>query len=135
MKQKITLGCAYDICSAHQLSNPLFSVEKNKEVYGHCTQLHGHQYRIEIRLTGEVAHDTGLLINGYEVDRIVKEKVLLQLDHHFLNDLDFFKTHLPTAEWIAIWIFDQLKNEFPKNCQLALVRVYETPTLYAEYAE
>ena len=55
-------------------------------------------------------------------------------DHKFLNqDVAFFKDHQPTAEWISVWIFDELKNKFPEFVKLKQVSVYETPELKVSY--
>lgn len=131
-----TLTCSYDLCAAHKLFNPSWDEGKNRAVYGKCADLHGHQYRIEIALTGLIPPDTGMLINGFEVDRIVGEKILQKADHKYLNDdIAFFQKHPPTAEWIAVWIFDEIKNAFPSGVALKRVKVYETPSLCAEYPE
>lgn len=131
---KVKLVCCYEICAGHRLYNDNWSKEKNEAVYGHCANNHGHQYRIELCLTGHLDSETELLINGYDVDEIVKPFFKENLDHKFLNDdVDFFKEHQPTAEWIACWIYDSLKNYFPSHVELNQVRVFETPELYVEY--
>ncbi len=133
---KILLTCSYDLCSAHKLSNPSWEDGKNRAVYGKCADLHGHQYKIEVSLTGLIPSDTGMLINGFEVDRIMGEKIIKQADHKYLNDdIPFFATHPPTAEWMAVWVFNEIKNAFPAGVTLDKVRIYETPHLFAEYSE
>ena len=131
----ISLTASYDICAAHQLNRTDWDAQKNRAAFGHCADLHGHQYKLEVTLEGEIPAETGMIINGYEVDRIVREKIMSRIDHKFLNkDIPFFSEKLPTAEWIAVWAFGELKNAFPSACRLAKVRIYETPNLYAEYA-
>lgn len=135
MANKIRLSCSYDVCAAHVLRRDDWDTAKNETFFGQCARVHGHQYKLEIFLTGLIEPDTGMLINGYSVDALVKEKILSKIDHHFLNeDVDFFKTHLPTAEWIAVWVFGELSEAFPQSVKLAAVRVYETPALYAEFS-
>ncbi len=130
----IRLSGSYDICAAHQLYREDWTADKNKEVFGHCANVHGHQYRLEIIVEGSIHPETGMLINGYDMDGIVKECIMNRIDHKFLNkDEPFFADHLPTAEWIAVWAFQTLKPAFPKHVKLARVRIYETPSLYAEY--
>lgn len=134
--KNIKLTCSYDICASHQLRRSDWSDEKNREIFGQCARLHGHQYRLEITLEGPISEETGMLINGYEVDRVVQEKILAVMDHHHLNDdIPFFKDHLPTAEWIAVWAFRELKASFPEGVALGAVRIYETPQLFSEYSE
>ncbi|OGQ08597.1 MAG: hypothetical protein A3G32_02265 [Deltaproteobacteria bacterium RIFCSPLOWO2_12_FULL_40_28] len=130
----IQLSASYDIYASHILKNPKWNAQKNKKVFGHCARLHGHQYRAIVTVAGKINSESGMLINGYDLDALVKKHILEYLDHHHLNEADpFFKTHLPTAEWIAVFIFKKLKNKLPKNCKLTKVRVYETPNLYVDY--
>lgn len=130
----VQLLCSYSICAGHQLHRGDWDEAKNRAVFGKCANRHGHQYRIEVMLSGPLSPDTGMLINGYSVDEIVKEHVTEILDHRFLNDdVDFFTTHLPTAEWIAVWVYETLQGKFPTPVTVKQIRVYETPELAAEY--
>lgn len=133
--KNIILSASYDLYAAHKLYRDDWSLDKNRDVFGHCSDLHGHQYKIEVNLSGSINENTGMLINGYDVDRIIKETVLKEADHKYLNDLQFFQEHQPTVEWIAYWAYTKLKKAFPENCHLTSVRVYETPTLFAQYSE
>lgn len=131
---KVHLVSSYDICAGHRLYRKDWTPEKNRGVFGHCANNHGHQYRIELFLTGEISSETGMLINGYDVDSTVKPFLTQNLDHRFLNDdVAFFQDHQPTAEWIAIWLFTELKKLFPEHVELVRVRVHETPNLAVEY--
>lgn len=133
-KKQISLTSAYDICAAHKLYRSEWDEKTNQSVYGKCTALHGHQYKLELTVEGIIPQETGMLINGFELDRIVHKAILSRLDHQYLNeDIPFFKKHMPTVEWIAVWIYQELKSLFPKGCQLKRIRLYETPTLYADY--
>lgn len=134
--KNIQIISRYEFCAAHQLFVDEWDKEKNQEVFGHCTRLHGHQYQLEAWLSGPPDPKTGMLLNAYQVDEIVKNKVIDQLDHHFLNnDIEFFKTHQPTAEWIAFWCYENLKNAFPKPVALKKIRIFETPNFFVEYSE
>ena len=131
---KINLVSSYHICAGHRLSRDDWSSEKNAEVYGHCANNHGHQYRLDLVLEGEISSETGMLINGYDVDAIVQPFLKESFDHKFLNDdVDFFKDHQPTAEWISVWAYHQLKDKFPEHVTLKKVRIGETPELAVEY--
>jgi len=130
----INLICSYPICAAHQLYRNDWSDEKNKEVFGKCANIHGHQYNMELHLSGEISSETGMLINGFDVDKIVSPFIQDYFDHKFLNqDVDFFKDNQPTAEWIAVWVYQELKDKFPKHVELKKVRIGETPELAVEY--
>ncbi|MBI2339223.1 MAG: 6-carboxytetrahydropterin synthase [Deltaproteobacteria bacterium] len=88
----LSLTASYDICAAHQLNRPDWDSAKNRAAFGHCADLHGHQYKLEVTLEGDVPAETGMIINGYEIDRIVREKIMSRIDHKFLNkDIPFFQ--------------------------------------------
>ena len=92
-----------------------------------CRRLHGHSYRVELRLSGEVDSHTGFVVDFFDVENAF-QPLLERLDHHLLNEIDGLEN--PTAENIALWIFDRVKPELP---QLDAVKVFETPMCWAEY--
>jgi len=92
-----------------------------------CSRMHGHSYRIEVRLEGPVAPDTGFVADFLDLEKSFAE-ILGALDHRCLNDVDGLAN--PTAENIAIWIWARLKPGIP---QVSAVRVFETPECWAEY--
>lgn len=91
---------------------------------GKCKKLHGHTYRLEITIKGEV-NKKGIIIDFADVKEIVNKNVIKILDHENLNDI----MKNPTAENIVIWIWDKLK------CELNLheIKLWETPTSYVTY--
>ena len=96
---------------------------------GHrCRRMHGHSYRVELRLEGPVDPQTGFVVDFFDVESAFGP-LLARLDHHCLNEIEGLEN--PTAENIAIWIWDRVKAVLP---QTAGVVVYETPNSWAEYA-
>jgi len=74
---------------------------------GHkCARLHGHSFRIEVHVSGEVGKDDGWVMDFAELRRIF-QPVYDQLDHHYLNEIDGLEN--PTSENLAQWIWQQLK--------------------------
>lgn len=135
-KKSVNLICSHQICAAHQLIRADWSEAKNREVYGKCAQIHGHQYTLQLILTGELDDETGMLINAFDVEKIMKPFIERFFDHKFLNkDVPFFHEKQPTAEWIAIWVYQELQNKFPPHVTLKKVRIYEMPELAVEYPE
>lgn len=131
---KVNLLCRYPVIAGHELKRSDWSDEQNKAAFGKCVNPHGHNYQIELWLTGSVNVETGLLINGYDVDGIVQPFLETYMDHKFLNkDVAFFREHQPTVEWIAVWLYEELKAQFPKHVTLNKVRVFETENLAVEY--
>ena len=91
---------------------------------GKCKDLHGHMYRLHVTVTGEVDKN-GIIIDFADLKKIVNEKALDFLDHKNLNDV----MDNPTAENIAIWIWDKLKDDL----SLHEVKLWETPTSFVTY--
>ena len=95
---------------------------------GHkCARLHGHSFRIELSLTGEVDPRTGWLIDFGEIER-AWQPLHDQLDHHYLNEVEGLEN--PTSENLARWIWDQMRPALP---QLTAVVVHEICVARCEY--
>jgi len=85
-----------------------------------CNRLHGHSFRIEVRVTGELDENLGWVMDFAEIGEAVKP-VIKQLDHYYLNDIPGLEN--PTSENLAIWIWNNIKDSLPG---LKSVRVAET---------
>ncbi len=121
--------------AAHRLFNPEWDDDKNNEVFGKCNNYygHGHNYTLEVVVTGEPDPDTGYLLDLKILKQIIRENVIKKIDHKHLNfDVEFLKGKNPTAENIAIGIWKELKNKIPSG-ELYSVKIYETENNYAEY--
>lgn len=93
-----------------------------------CRRLHGHSYRVDLTLGGAPDPLTGFIVDFFDVEKAFAP-VLARLDHHLLNEIEGLEN--PTAELIAMWIFDKVK---PQLAELVSVRLYETPTSWADYS-
>lgn len=121
--------------AAHRLHNPAWSDEKNREVFGLCNNphYHGHNYELEVRVTGEVDPETGYLIDLKDLKDLIKKEVEEHFDHKNLNlDTEEFKKLNPTAENICFVIWQRLRHRLDERYELG-VRLYETPRNYVEY--
>lgn len=121
--------------ASHRIYNPELSDDENYRLYGKCSNPngHGHNYVIEVTVSGEINPNTGYLIDLKELKKIIRENVIEKLDHKNLNlDVDFLKDKIPTAENILIGIWEQLKNKIP-NAKLYSIKLYETENNYVEY--
>jgi 6-pyruvoyltetrahydropterin/6-carboxytetrahydropterin synthase len=126
-----------DFSASHRYWNPEWSEEKNKEVFGKSASPHGHghNYALELTVEGEADPETGMIINLYDLKKIMKE-VLEDFDHKHLNeDNPHFKTLVPTTENIARVLWDGFKEKLSGNdrCRLYRVRLYETRDMYVDY--
>lgn len=115
--------------SAHYLWNINWDDAKNKEVYGKCTNLHGHTYKLEVVISGGNA-TSGMVMNFRDLSQIVKDKVIERYDHAYLNDLPEFLEVPTTSETIGQNIFDTLQPllESFDGVKLEEIRLSETPT-------
>jgi len=100
---------------------------------GKCKNLHGHTYRVILGLSG-YTDERGLMIDFGDIKRIWKEKIEIHLDHRYLNEtLPPMNT---TAENIVVWIYEKLTeallDEGYNGVRVEFIRLYETPTSYAE---
>jgi len=121
--------------AAHRLNNPNWSDEKNERVYGKCNNFnyHGHNYDLEVRLTGEIDPETGYVYDMKRLSDVIKANVLDRFDHKNLNlDTEEFSDLNPSAENIAIVIHDILRKEIDPKFELK-IRLYETERNYVEY--
>jgi 6-pyruvoyltetrahydropterin/6-carboxytetrahydropterin synthase len=135
MGVKIELGRRYRFAASHRLHTDKFSEEENARVFGKCANPygHGHNYVLEIGVSGEVDPATGMIANLSELDSFVEREVLEVFDHKSLNeDVEAFRNTVPTTENLCIEIFERLKD-FPK-AKLERVRVQETTNNSFEYA-
>jgi 6-pyruvoyltetrahydropterin/6-carboxytetrahydropterin synthase len=102
---------------------------------GKCENLHGHNWKVEVTVSGKELDASGMVIDFNDLKRLTGE-VLEELDHKNLNDLDYFKKYSPSSEEIAKYIFDKLSSKVSQSsCQIDEVRVWETENSCAIYQE
>ena len=121
--------------AAHRLHNPSWDETKNDEVFGKCNNpnFHGHNYDLVVKIVGEPDPQTGYLIDLKKLSEIIEENVLQRFDHKNLNlDTKEFKDLNPTAENIAIVIYNILREKIDKKLELQ-IRLYETERNFVEY--
>jgi 6-pyruvoyltetrahydropterin/6-carboxytetrahydropterin synthase len=132
---KIELGRRYRFSASHRLHSSRLSEEENRRVYGKCNNPygHGHNYVVEVSVSGAVDAATGMIANLADLDSFVEREVIEPFDHKSLNeDVAAFRENVPTTENICKEIFERLKR-FPK-AKLERVRVEETGNNTFEYA-
>ena len=121
--------------AAHRLFNPNWTDEKNQSVFGKCSNpnYHGHNYELEVGVTGAVDPETGFLINLDHLKMLIKEEVTEVFDHKNLNkELPEFQELNPTVENIAKVIWEKLRETLDDSYQLT-VKLYETPRNFVVY--
>ena len=121
--------------SSHRLFNPKLNDEENDLIFGKCNNLngHGHNYVLEVVVAGDINPITGYVIDLKMLKTIIIDNVIKIVDHKNLNmDVDFLSGIIPTAENIAVGIWNQLKDKIPAG-KLYSVKLYETENNYVEY--
>ncbi|RCR68930.1 6-carboxytetrahydropterin synthase [Larkinella punicea] len=121
--------------AAHRLHIPEWSDEENKRVFGKCNNphYHGHNYELIVQVTGEVDPVTGFVMDMKLLSDLIKDRVTDRFDHKNLNlDTEEFKTLNPSAEHIAIVIYDSLRSQLDSSLDLK-IRLYETERNFVEY--
>jgi 6-pyruvoyltetrahydropterin/6-carboxytetrahydropterin synthase len=134
MSVKIELGRRYRFAASHRLHTDQLSEEDNVRMFGKCANPygHGHNYVLEISVSGDVDPATGMIANLADLDSFVEREVLDEFDHRSLNeDVAAFRDVVPTTENLCIEIYERLKS-FPK-AKLERVRVQETTNNSFEY--
>ncbi|PZX61106.1 6-pyruvoyltetrahydropterin/6-carboxytetrahydropterin synthase [Algoriphagus ratkowskyi] len=121
--------------AAHRLHNAEWSDEKNQAAFGKCNNphFHGHNYELIVKLRGETDTRTGYVYDMKLLSDLIKEHILSKLDHKNLNlDTDEFKELNPTAENIAVVIWNILREKIDRKLELT-IRLYETERNFVEY--
>jgi 6-pyruvoyltetrahydropterin/6-carboxytetrahydropterin synthase len=121
--------------AAHRLFRKDWSDEKNSKVFGKCSNpnYHGHNYELEIGVTGNINPETGFVIDLALLKSIIKEEVEIPFDHKNLNvEVSEFKDLNPTVENIARVIWNKLRFKLNDSYQIE-VKLYETPRNFVVY--
>ena len=132
---KLHLWRRYRFSASHRLHSAQLSEEENQRVYGKCNNPygHGHNYVVEVAVSGPVDPATGMIANLADLDVFVEREVIEPFDHKYLNeDVAEFRESVPTTEIVCVEIFNRLRR-FPQ-ARLERVRVEETERNSFEYA-
>jgi 6-pyruvoyltetrahydropterin/6-carboxytetrahydropterin synthase len=135
MSDKVAVFRREHFNAAHRLFNPGWDDQKNEKVFGKCAlpHYHGHNYELEVKVTGKPNKKTGYVIDLKELSDLIRREIHSRFDHKNLNlDTKEFKELNPTAENIARVIYDLLRPHVDKKMDL-LIRLYETDRNFVEY--
>jgi 6-pyruvoyltetrahydropterin/6-carboxytetrahydropterin synthase len=132
---KAHLTRRYRFSSSHRLHSARLSAEENLATYGKCNNPHGHghNYALEVTVSGPVDPSTGMVCNLVDLDGFVEREVLSRYHLENLNTVPEFAELVPTTENLSIEIFEILQRGF-KKAHLEKVRLEETMMNSFEYA-
>jgi 6-pyruvoyltetrahydropterin/6-carboxytetrahydropterin synthase len=132
---KAYLNRRYRFSASHRLHNPQMSAEENREVYGKCNNPHGHghNYVLEVTVSGGVDPQTGMICNLADLDCFVHREIVDHYDQTNLNMLPEFSVEIPTTEKLCERVHEILQRGF-KLAHLERVKLEETLMNSFEYA-
>ncbi|KAA5824561.1 6-carboxytetrahydropterin synthase [Algibacter amylolyticus] len=133
---KVTVSRKAHFNAAHRLYRKDWSFEKNDDIFGKCNNpnFHGHNYELIVSVTGQIDKETGYVIDMKVLKDIIKNNVEDAFDHKNLNlEVPEFKDLNPTAENIAVVIYNKIKPELSDNLDLEIT-LYETPRNFVSYS-
>ena len=123
--------------AAHRLFRAEYSDEKNREIFGKCSNpnWHGHNYELFVTVKGPVDPETGFLINLKDLSKIINQFVVDKLDHKNVNlEVDFMAGKLASTENLAIAIWEQLEKPIiDTGARLHCIKLFETERNFVEY--
>jgi 6-pyruvoyltetrahydropterin/6-carboxytetrahydropterin synthase len=112
--------------AAHQLHDPALSDEENRRIFGKCSNLHGHNYVLEVVVAGQVDPPTGYVFDLKQLSDIICRRVIDDVDHRNLNtDVPWLEGQIPTAENLAVAFWERIRSELPDG-MLRSLRLWET---------
>ena len=132
---KVTVHRKAHFNAAHRLYNSDWTDARNAVVFGKCANpnYHGHNYELIVGVKGEIHPDTGFVMDMKVLKNIIEKEVVDNYDHKNLNEeVAAFKTMNPTAENIAVVIWNTLRKKIDDSLELS-VTLYETPRNFVTY--
>lgn len=133
---KVTVNRKAHFNAAHRLHNADWTDARNANVFGKCANphYHGHNYELIVSVKGEIHPETGFVMDMKILKSLIETEIEEQFDHKNLNEeVREFKTLNPTAENIAVVIWNKLRLKIDKNLELSIT-LYETPRNFVTYS-
>jgi 6-pyruvoyltetrahydropterin/6-carboxytetrahydropterin synthase len=132
---KAHLSRRYLFSASHRLHSEAMSDAENQATYGKCNNPygHGHNYIVEVTVSGQVDEKTGMVCNLADLDGFITRQVLARFDHENLNTVKEFAQEVPTTENLCMQIYEIVQRGFPQ-AHLERVRLEETMMNSFEYA-
>lgn len=133
--ERVFLTRIFDFSAGHRLFLEGVSEEENFKIFDKCANLqgHGHDYKVELRVSSEISESTGMVIERESIEEGVNE-IKSSLDHRRIDqEVEYFKKNQSTVENIAVYIWSRLSGRF--GGALRYVKVWENDRSYFEYYE
>jgi 6-pyruvoyltetrahydropterin/6-carboxytetrahydropterin synthase len=123
----------YRFCASHKYGNSNWSEEKNYEVFGKDYNNHGHNYILEVSVTGPIDPDSGWLVDLQKLNVLVRSRIVDVIDHSQIEkDIDWFKGKQPSSENILVWAWNEIAPRMEQGT-LHRLRLVETHSIFTDY--
>ena len=123
----------YHFCASHKYGNSNWSEEKNYEVFGKDYNNHGHNYILEVSVTGPIDPDSGWLVDLQKLNVLVRSRIVDVMDHSQIEkDIDWFKGKQPSSENILIWAWNEIAPRMEQGT-IHRLRLVETHSIFTDY--
>jgi 6-pyruvoyltetrahydropterin/6-carboxytetrahydropterin synthase len=123
----------YHFCASHKYGNSNWSEEKNYEVFGKDYNNHGHNYILEVSVTGPIDPDSGWLVDLQKLNVLVKSRIVDVMDHSQIEkDIDWFKGKQPSSENILLWAWEEIAPRMEQGT-LHRLRLVETHSIFTDF--
>ena len=114
----------FKFCAAHKYWNDKWDYDKNYKVFGEDVRIHGHNYVLDVTVTGEIDSDSGFVCDLQEIKTIVSKNVINVLDHCQIDkDIEWFKDKQPSTENLVLFIWDQISSKIKKPTKLYKIKL------------
>ena len=124
----------FKFCAAHKYWNDDWSHDKNYKVFGKDIKVHGHNYILDITITGPINQASGFICDIQDIKEIVQNNVISLLDHSQIqSDVEWFKNKQPSTENLVLFIWNQIASKIQSPAKLYKIKLRETPTIFTEY--
>jgi len=123
----------YHFCASHKYGNSNWSEEKNYEVFGKDYNNHGHNYILEVSVTGPIDPDSGWLVDLQKLNILVRSRIVAVMDHSQIEkDINWFKGKQPSSENILLWAWEEIAPRLQQGT-LYRLRLVETHSIHTDY--
>jgi len=122
--------------AAHRLFRPDWSEERNRDVFGDCSNpnWHGHNYEVDVTVSGPVDPETGYVMDLKRLKELLDERVIDDVDHRNLNlEVPWLEGVVPTTENLVVAVWERIAGHLPGEVTLDRIVLWETPRNYVEY--
>ena len=124
----------FKFCAAHKYWNDTWDHERNYKVFGDDIRVHGHNYILDITITGPVNEDSGFIFDIQDLKEIVSKNVIDVIDHSQIQeDIEWFANKQPSTENLVLFIWQQIVEHIKSPSKLYKIKLRETPSIFTEY--